>query len=85
MEMLLTLLIIAAAIFSGISLKKFYDKPYIVNFALSAMLLLIVVRTLLLQPINGLGYMAIILCSIAFIFQMVLGLKSINSKEKAAA
>lgn len=85
MEMFLSVLIIAVAIFTGISLKKFYGKPYIVNFALSAMLLLIVIRTLLLQPINGLGYAAIVLCSIAFVFQIVLGIKNIKVKEQAEA
>lgn len=85
MEMVLTLLIVASAIFAGISLKKFYDKPYIVNFALAAMLLLIVFRTFLLQPINGLGYAAIILCSIASVFQLVLGVKSLKGKESVQA
>lgn len=84
MELFLSMAIIIVAIFAGISLKKFYDKPYIVNFALSAMLLLIVLRTILLQPINNLGYAAIVICSIAFVFQLVLGVKSIkNLKNKS--
>lgn len=85
MEMFLSLLIVATAIFAGYSLKKFYDKPHIVNFALAAMLLLIVLRTFLLQPINNLGYAAIAICSIAFVFQLVLGMKNIKGKEKARA
>ncbi len=85
MEMVLSLLIIAVAIFAGYSLKKFYDKPYIVNFALAAMLLLIVIRTVLLQPINTLGWAAIIICSIAFVFQAVLGVKSLKAKQQITA
>ncbi|HSJ37383.1 MAG TPA: hypothetical protein VK945_04140 [Planococcus sp. (in: firmicutes)] len=82
MGTVLSLAIIATAIFAAYALKKFYDRPYIVNFSLAAMLLLIVVRTLMLQPITGLGYAAIILCSIAGIFQAFLGLKSIKSSRQ---
>lgn len=82
MGTVLSLLIIAVALFTAVALKKFYDKPYIVNFSLAAMLLLIVVRTLLLQPINTLGYAAIVLCSIAFIFQAVLGVRNLKTQEQ---
>lgn len=85
MEMALSLLIIAVAIFAGYSLKKFYDKPYIVNFALAAMLLLIVLRTVLVQPINALGWAAIIICTVAFVFQAVLGLKNLKAKPHVQA
>jgi hypothetical protein len=82
MGTVLSLLIVAVAVFAAYSLKKFYDKPYIVNFALAAMLLLIVLRTFLLQPINTMGYAAIALCSIAFVFQAVLGMKNLKAKEQ---
>lgn len=85
MEMALSLLIIAVAIFAGYSLKKFYDKPYIVNFALAAMLLLIVLRTVLVQPINTLGWAAIIICTVAFVFQIVLGIKNLKAKPHVQA
>lgn len=85
MGTLLSLAIIATAIFAAYALKKFYDRPYIVNFSLAAMLLLIVIRTLMLQPITGLGYAAIILCSIAGIFQAFLGVKSIKSSQQIQA
>lgn len=85
MEMFLSLSIIVVAIFAGYSLKKFYDKPYIVNFALTAMLMLIVLRTVLMQPINNLGYAAIIICTIAAVFQLVLGVKNLKQKEQAQA
>jgi len=81
MGTVLSLLIVAVALFTAFALKKFYDKPYIVNFSLASMLL-IVVRTLLLQPINTLGYVAIALCSIAFIFQAVLGIKNVKTQEQ---
>ncbi|MFD1030822.1 hypothetical protein [Metaplanococcus flavidus] len=81
----LSLAIIATAIFAAYALKKFYDRPYIVNFALAAMLLLIVVRTLMLQPITGLGYAAIIICTIAGIFQAFLGVKSIKASQQMEA
>lgn len=85
MGTILSLAIIATAIFAAYALKKFYDRPYIVNFSLAAMLLLIVVRTLMLQPITGLGYAAIILCTIAGIFQAFLGVKSIKSSQQIQA
>lgn len=81
----LSLLIVAVAVFAGYSLKKFYDKPFIVNFALAAMLLLIVLRTLLQQPITAMGYAAILICAIAFVFQMVLGVKNLKAKEQIQA
>ncbi|MCM3610988.1 hypothetical protein M4S82_06955 [Planococcus sp. MERTA32b] len=79
----LSLAIVVVAVFAAYALKKFYERPYIVNFALTAMLLLIVIRTLMLQPINGLGYAAIILCTVAGIFQAVLGIKSFKSTQQA--
>ena len=85
MGTVLSLAIIATAIFAAYALKKFYDRPYIVNFSLAAMLLLIVVRTLMLQPITGLGYAAIILCTIAGVFQAFLGVKSIRASQQIQA
>lgn len=85
MGTILSLAIIAAAIFAAYALKKFYDRPYIVNFALAVMLLLIVIRTLMLQPITGLGYAAIIICTIAGIFQAVLGIKSYKAIQQVQA
>lgn len=81
----LSIAIILVAIFAGYALKKFYDRPYIVNFSLTAMLLLIVIRTLMLQPITGLGYAAIVLCGIACVFQAILGIKSYKSSAQVEA
>lgn len=79
---ILSVAIIAVAIFTAFALKKFYDRPYIVNFSLAAMLLLIVIRTVMLQPIDGMGYAAIILCTIACLFQAVLGWKSYKARRQ---
>lgn len=81
MENLLLVLIIAVAIFVGISSKKFYSKPYIVNFGIAILMALIVVQTFLMTPIGMLGYMAIVICSIAFVFQLVIGIKSLKIAE----
>ncbi|ANU28199.1 hypothetical protein [Planococcus versutus] len=81
MENLLLVLIIAVAIFVGIASKKFYSKPYIVNFGIAILMALIVVQTFLMTPIGMLGYMAIVICSIAFVFQLVIGIKSLKIAE----
>lgn len=75
----LLILIIAVAIFVGIASKKYYDKPYIVNFGIALMMALLVIQTFQMTPIGGLGYAAITLCSIAFVFQLVLGIKNLKT------
>lgn len=75
----LLILIIAVAVFVGIASKKFYDKPYIVNFGIAVMMALLVIQTFQMTPINGLGYATIILCSIAFVFQLVMGIRSLKT------
>lgn len=75
----LLILIIAVAIFVGIASKKYYDKPYIVNFGISLMMALLVIQTFQMTPIGGLGYAAIALCSVAFVFQLVLGIKNLKT------
>lgn len=76
MGMFLLLMIIAVAVFVGIASKKFYGKPYIVNFAIAALMLLLVVQTIQMQPISMFGYVAIVCCSLAFFFQIALGFKN---------
>ncbi|MGI2327011.1 hypothetical protein [Planococcus sp. YIM B11945] len=85
MALILPLLIIATAIFVGVASKKFYDKPYIVNFALAALMLLIVIQTMIMQPISTMGYIAIAFCSLAFLFQLVIGIKNFITKEQVGA
>ncbi|WP_142826373.1 hypothetical protein [Planococcus soli] len=79
MGSLLLILIIAVAIFVGVASKKYYDKPYIVNFGIALMMALLVIQTFQMTPIGGLGYAAIALCSVAFVFQLVLGIKNMKT------
>lgn len=79
----LLILIIAVAIFVGIASKKYYDKPYIVNFGIALMMALLVIQTFQMTPIGGLGYAAIALCSIAFVFQLVLGIKNVKTVSQS--
>lgn len=76
MDTLLFIAIIGVAVFVGIASKKYYDKPYIVNFGIAALMLLLVVQSILMQPITILGYIAIVVCSIAFVFQVVIGYRN---------
>lgn len=85
MEMLLILAIIGTAVFVGIASKKFYDKPYVVNFGIAVLMLLLVIQSIVMQPITTLGYVAIVLCSIAFVFQMVIGYRNWKSHEYTKA
>ncbi|MGB6408889.1 MAG: hypothetical protein WBF39_15515 [Planococcus donghaensis] len=79
MGSLLLVLIIAVAIFVGIASKKFYNKPYIVNFGIAVMMALLVIQTFMMTPISTLGYAAIVICSIAFVFQLVMGFKNLKT------
>lgn len=79
MGMFLLLCIIAVAIFVGVASKKFYDKPYVVNFGIALLMLLLVVQTIMMQPITAFGYAAIVICSVAFLFQLVLGVKNVKA------
>ncbi|EGA89802.1 hypothetical protein GPDM_08335 [Planococcus donghaensis MPA1U2] len=79
MGSLLLVLIIAVAIFVGIASKKFYNKPYIVNFGIAVMMALLVIQTFMMTPISTLGYTAIVICSIAFVFQLVMGFKNLKT------
>ncbi|AIY05619.1 hypothetical protein Plano_1654 [Planococcus sp. PAMC 21323] len=79
MGSILLILIIAVAIFVGIASKKFYNRPYIVNFAIAVMMALLVIQTFMMTPIGMLGYAAIIICSIAFIFQLIMGFRNLKT------
>lgn len=85
MDFLLIAAIIAAAVFVGIASKKYYDKPYIVNFGIAVMMLLLVVQSILMQPITTLGYLAIGICSIAFVFQAIIGYRNWKSQTATKA
>ena len=79
MGSILLILIIAVAIFVGIASKKLYNRPYIVNFAIAVMMALLVIQTFMMTPIGMLGYAAIIICSIAFIFQLIMGFRNLKT------
>lgn len=79
MGSLIIFLLIAVAVFVGIASKRYYDKPYIVNFGIAIMMALLVIQTFLMTPIGGLGYAAIIVCSIAFVLQVVLGIRNLKT------
>ena len=65
-------------IFVWFALVKLKQKPYIVNFSLSAMLLLIVWKTSLMDPLDWLSIGVIVMCGLAFIMQLVMGIRSIQ-------
>lgn len=81
MDQLLAFLILGMGIFVWYALMKLKQKPYIVNFSLSAMLLLIVWKTSLMNPLDWLSIAVIVICAIAFIMQLVLGIKNIKPTE----
>lgn len=85
MDMLLFIAIIGVAVFVGIASKKFYDKPHILNFGLAVLMLLLVVQSLVMQPISLLGYIAIVVCSIAFVFQVVIGYRNWKGQDYSKA
>ncbi|MCZ2257705.1 hypothetical protein [Sporosarcina sp. G11-34] len=78
MDQLLSFLIIGMGIFVWFALVKLKQKPYIVNFSLSAMLLLIVWKTSLMDPLDWLSIGVIVMCGLAFIMQLVMGIRSIQ-------
>ncbi len=83
MQLFLMLAIIVTAVIVGISSKKSYDKPHVVNFSIAALMLLLVIQSILMQPITMLGYLAIGFCSIAFVFQAVIGYRTWKSYASA--
>lgn len=80
MDILLALFTISAGIFAWYSLKKFKQKPYIINFAIAALLLFIVLMTSRMQPFDWLAITALIICSVGFMAQIILGIKNFKTK-----
>lgn len=80
MELVLALSIIGVGIFAWVALKKFRDKPYIVNFTLALLLLLIIVKTVQMHPYNWVDTLVFIICGIGFVMQVFLGIKNFKSK-----
>lgn len=79
----LSFIIIAVGIAVFIILKKFShtSKTYLVNFSLALLMGLVFIRTLMLDPLDWIGYLAIVLCGLAFLAQMILGIKNIRIAE----
>lgn len=81
--MALSVFIIAVGISVFIIMKKFShtNKTYLVNFAIALLLGLLVLRTLMLDPIDWIGYLAIVFCALGFLAQLILGFKNLKTSE----
>lgn len=83
MENTLSILIILTGISVFIIMKKFShtNKTYIVNFSIASLMGLIFARTLMLDPLDWIGYISIAFCGLAFIAQVILGVKNLKPAE----
>ena len=81
MENTLSILIILAGIGVFIIMKKFSHsaKTYLVNFSIALLMALLFIRTMMLDPLDWIGYVAIVFCGLAFIAQMILGVKNLKT------
>ena len=79
----LSFIIIAVGIAVFIIMKKFShtSKTYLVNFSIALLMGLLFVRTLMLDPLDWIGYLAIVFCGLAFIAQVILGVKNLKTIE----
>lgn len=77
---MLSILIILAGIGVFIIMKKYShtEKTYLVNFAIALLMVLIFIRTMKLDPLDWIGYLAIVFCGLAFIAQLFLGFKNLK-------
>ncbi|AYC29907.1 hypothetical protein [Paenisporosarcina cavernae] len=75
METFVSLIIVAAGIALFVLMKK-TKKNYVINFGIAVFLLLLFVRTLMLDPLDWIGYVALLFCAIGAIAQVVLGIKN---------
>jgi len=80
-ENTLSILIILAGIGVFIIMKKFSHsaKTYLVNFSIALLMALLFIRTMMLDPLDWIGYVAIVFCGLAFIAQMILGVKNLKT------
>jgi len=80
-ENTLSILIILAGIGVFIIMKKFSHtaKTYLVNFSIALLMALLFIRTMMLDPLDWIGYIAIVFCGLAFIAQMILGVKNLKT------
>jgi len=77
----LSFLIIAAGVAVFIIMKKFShtSRTYLVNFSIALLMGLLFIRTLMLDPLDWIGYLAIVFCGLAFIAQVILGFKNLKT------
>ena len=79
----LTFLIIISAIAVFVIMKKFShtSKTYLVNFSIALLMGLLFSRTLMNDQLDWIGYLAIVFCGLAFIAQIVLGIKNLKASD----
>ena len=79
----LSIFIILSGIAVFIIMKKFShtSKTYLVNFSIALLMGLLSIRTMMLDPIDWIGYLAIVCCGLAFIAQLILGVKNLKTAE----
>ena len=79
----LSIIIILTGIAVFIIMKKLShtSKTYLVNFSIALLMGLLSIRTMMLDPIDWIGYLAIVFCGLAFIAQVILGIKNLKTAE----
>ena len=80
---ILSIFIIITGICVYFIMKKFShtNKTYLVNFTIALLMALLFIRTMMLDPLDWIGYIAIVFCGLAFIAQVILGIKSLKISE----
>ena len=79
----LTFLIIFSAIAVFIIMKKYShtNKTYLVNFSIALLMGLLFLSTVMRDRMDWLSYATIAICGLAFIAQVLLGIKNLRSAE----
>ncbi|WP_019414927.1 hypothetical protein [Paenisporosarcina sp. TG20] len=81
MATFLSILIIITGIGVFFVMKKFShtNKTYLVNFTIALLMALLFIRSFMLVPLDWIGYIAIVFCGLAFIAQVILGVKNLKT------
>lgn len=76
-----SILIILTGIGVFIVMKKLShtNKTHWVNFSIALLMALLFIRTFMLDPLDWIGYVSIVFCGLAFIAQMILGIKNLKA------
>jgi uncharacterized protein YybS (DUF2232 family) len=82
-ESYLSILIIITGFSVFFIMRKFShtSKSYIVNFSIALLMGLLFARTLMLDPLDWIGYISIVFCGLAFVAQVILGVKNLKPAE----